>query len=626
MLDKHLRMSKLTPYQFGLATSLISLTVLSFRAQANEAIPIRSSAIDLQPVAQILPQERLQSPSPIPSPIVLPLPQPTKPPVELQIPSSLPTSVQQEAPVLTSDAFPVETFDFEGNTVFSDEQLLNEVVKKVIPDLSKGITFSQLLQIRSSITQFYVDRGYITSGAYIPPQVLDGTTRIIKMRIVEGKLVNNIVVEGTNNSTQEYIENRLNLNIDKPLNQQDLLEALRILQVDPRISKVDAELQPAEPPRPGRNQLFLRITDAERSCTFGKTNPICALVQLAVDNARSPSVGSDRRQIRLNLDNTIDEWNLDLVYGNTRGSNSIDFAFSKLITANDYGSKESFEANRSVKYQSVIFRTGRTWNNIIERPFNKLDINTDSAYVDVNIRNSNAPPGSRSEFAWNFTGSWQQSKSSLLGIDLPLSRDADITGRTKVFTLRVAPEWTLRKPRSVLSMRGEVSFGFNAGPGETFAIFRGQGQLAKLLAPETLFLARVNTQLASGPLPVLEQIAFGGQDSLRGYRQNFLLADNGVYASVELQLPVLRFQLFNEPAVIQIVPFVDFSIAGNSSKAEDELKIPPLWSTGVGLQARLSDRFKARIDFGIPLVTTDFQGNSLPKQGTYFTVSGILAF
>ncbi|WAK74656.1 hypothetical protein AP9108_32925 [Arthrospira sp. PCC 9108] len=60
----------------------------------------------------------------------------------------------------------VEKFSFEGNTAFSDQQLA-EVTQSF---LNRPITFAELLQARSAITNLYISEGYITSGAFIPPR------------------------------------------------------------------------------------------------------------------------------------------------------------------------------------------------------------------------------------------------------------------------------------------------------------------------------------------------------------------------------------------------------------------------------------------------------------------------
>ncbi len=59
-----------------------------------------------------------------------------------------------------------------------------------------------------------------------------------------------------------------------------------------------------------------------------------------------------------------------------------------------------------------------------------------------------------------------------------------------------------------------------------FFSWRGQAQYVRLLAPNTLWVIRSDLQFASKATFPIEQFALGGLDSVRGYRQNFLLTDN----------------------------------------------------------------------------------------------------
>ncbi|WP_338421896.1 ShlB/FhaC/HecB family hemolysin secretion/activation protein, partial [Nostoc flagelliforme] len=60
-------------------------------------------------------------------------------------------------------------------------------------------------------------------------------------------------------------------------------------------------------------------------------------------------------------------------------------------------------------------------------------------------------------------------------------------------------------------------------PDSRFFSWQGQAQWARLLARDTLMLLHLNTQLATTTLLPLEQFGAGGVDSVRGYRQDFLL-------------------------------------------------------------------------------------------------------
>ena len=120
-------------------------------------------------------------------------------------------------------------------------------------------------------------------------------------------------------------------------------------------------------------------------------------------------------------------------------------------------------------------------------------------------------------------------------------------------------------------------------------------------------------QLADRSLVALEQFAVGGQTTVRGYRQDALLADNGAFASIELQLPIGN----GNNSVFQVAPFIDVGTVWNNNRANSGGNT--LLSTGLGLQWR-SDNLSARLDWGIPLVNAGSQKNSWQDNGLYFSL------
>lgn len=141
----------------------------------------------------------------------------------------------------------------------------------------------------------------------------------------------------------------------------------------------------------------------------------------------------------------------------------------------------------------------------------------------------------------------------------------------------------------------------------------------RLLAPETLLLLRADVQLASTALVPIEQFGLGGLASVRGYRQDLLLVDNGVFASAEVQLPILRVPQLD--GILQITPFIDFGTTWNNSSDRVTPDLPDtLASVGVGLRWSQGDRFTARIDWGIPLVSVDSTAGTWQENGVYFSI------
>ena len=216
-----------------------------------------------------------------------------------------------------------------------------------------------------------------------------------------------------------------------------------------------------------------------------------------------------------------------------------------------------------------------------------------------------------------------------LGIDdigpYPLSPGADEEGRTRISALRFFQDWVQRDSRQVFALRSQFSFGLdllnstinnNDAPDSRFFAWRGQGQWTRLLAPDTLFLVRGDLQLADRALVPLDQVGIGGQETVRGYRQDALLTDSSFIFSSEIRLPILRT---GNSGILQLTPFIDIG-TGWSHGNDDETDSGTLVGTGVGLLWRQGNNFSARLDFGIPLVSIDSNSRTWQEDGIYFSI------
>ncbi|MBN3923636.1 ShlB/FhaC/HecB family hemolysin secretion/activation protein [Nostoc sp. NMS4] len=532
------------------------------------------------------------SPSPLPSPQ---LPQPLPPPAEL-FPPSTPTLTPDEPPL---GNFPqtivVERFEVVGSTIFSAQEL----AKATAEFTKRPISLSEIYQARSKITDLYVKNDYITSGAYIPPQTIK--SGVVKIQVVEGKL-EDIQVTGTRRLNPNYVRTRLAIATSAPLNRQRLLKALQLLQLNPLIQNVTAELSAGS--RTGTSLLEVKITEAK---TFSS--------QIVLDNGRSPSVGSFRRGLRLNEANLLGLGdNLNLGYTNTDGSNSFDASYTLPLNPRN---------------GTLTFNYGTTSSNVIEPDFKSLDIESASRYYEVTFRQPIVQTPTQ-ELALGLTASRRESDISWnlqrYGYSPSLlSPGADEQGRTRVSALRFFQEWTSRNSREVIALRSQFSLGIDVlnatvnqdPPDSRFFAWQGQAQWARLLAPKTLLLLRLNTQLASRTLLPIEQFGLGGQDSIRGYRQDYLLTDNGTFVSAEVQVPILRLPKID--STLQVVPFVDFGVGWNSS-GRNNPDPNTLASVGLGLRWSQGDRFTVRLDWGIPLVSVNSNERTLQENGLYFSL------
>jgi hemolysin activation/secretion protein len=234
----------------------------------------------------------------------------------------------------------------------------------------------------------------------------------------------------------------------------------------------------------------------------------------------------------------------------------------------------------------------------------------------------------RSAIALGLTASRQSSQTRLFGEDFPLSPGADDDGQTRISALRFFQEWTQRSSQEVFAVRSQFSLGLGAfdatindePPDSRFFEWRGQGQYVRLLATDSLLVVRSALQLTTRPLVPLEQFTLGGLSSVRGYRQDALLTDNGVLASAEVRLPILRVE--SVKGLLQVVPFVDLGIGWNDT--DNPISTPKpntLVGVGLGWQWQMGDNFTARFDWGIPLTDLEDGDRTLQEQGLYFTVN-----
>ncbi|MEL6163646.1 MAG: ShlB/FhaC/HecB family hemolysin secretion/activation protein, partial [Cyanobacteria bacterium J06628_3] len=468
------------------------------------------------------------------------------------------------------------------------------------PFTNKPITFAQLEQAKSAVVQYYIDNKYVTSGAFIPvgQSIEDG---VVQIEIVEGKL-EEIQISGNTRLKSDYIRSRIARATKTPLNQEKLLEALQLLQINPLIESLSAELSAGT--RPGLNVLLVRVEEAK---TFGVTT--------GLDNNRSPSIGSFRRQVQLNQANLLG-WGdgLNLGYSNTDGSNTFNAGYSLPLNPRN---------------ATLSFNYSTSDSDIIEDTFDQLDIESGSSNYDLTFRQPLVQTPTE-EFALGFTASRRDSQvsSEILsenGISLSeLSPGAEEDGDTRISALRFFQEWISRNNREVIAARSQFSLGVGAlnatvnsdAPDSRFLSWQGEAQWTRLLARDTLLLIRGNVQLSPDRLLAGEQYSLGGIENVRGYRQNFLLRDNGAFASAEVQLPILRVSQID--GLLQFAPFIDIGTTWDNSDEENDDNT--LASVGLGLRWRQGDNFNARIDWGIPLISVDKQGDSLQENGLYFSL------
>jgi hemolysin activation/secretion protein len=542
------------------------------------------------------PSQLSQLPNPIqPKEPELPTPQPPQPLPPSPLQPTSPTPVEGEVRPDIPGTIRVDRFEFEGNTAFSDRELA-EITKSYV---GREITFAELIAAEAAVTQKYLAAGYLNSGAVIPAnQTFPRDGAVVKIQIVEGG-VEEIAITGNRRLKSSYLRSRLAIATVGPLNRDRLLEALQILQLDPLIANISAELQAGS--RPEKSRLEVRVKEAD---SFSG--------EVFADNNRSPSVGSFRRGVEINQANLLGLGDgLEVSYANTDGSNEFNGSYTVPVNPRN---------------GTIRLAVGAASTNIIEEPFDNAGIEGKSRTYELTYRQPILEKPDRN-LAVGVTLSRQESNTFLQGERFPLSQGANDRGQTRVSAVRFFQEYVQRSSNQVFAARSQFSVGTallgatvnDSGPDSRFLAWRGQAQYVRLLAPETLLIVRSDLQLADRSLLSLEQIGIGGVQSVRGYRQDLLLTDSGAIASAEVRIPVWRVPQVK--GLLQVAPFIDFGVGWNHSGEKANPESDTLLGAGVGLVWQMGDRFNARLDYGIPLINVGGGDRTWQEKGIYFRVN-----
>lgn len=558
-----------------------------------------------------LPQEIDPPPASVP-PTLSPTPEePPTPDTVLPITPEVPSVLPDDEQVLT-----VTSISFEGNSLFDAKELEFQLTDGV-GWAEQSLTLSALLQIAETVADIYRRDGYSTSGAVIRiPEVTRQTGMgEVVIEVIEGT-VEAVRIGGNRRLNQGYIRSRLPVEEGEPLNVRRLQEGLQLLQIDPLIERVSSELTAGAVT--GSSILTVEIDEA----------PSFSL-PIRLDNSRTPSVGTLQGQISVNEGNLFGIGDrIDVGYSLTEGSDVINASYQ--VPINPANGTFSVSFNRAVN--DVVTSTFFD----IDDDGNGPDIESESIQVEASLRQPivrKIRNGQFQELALGLSGSYRESQSFLFDEPFRFSLSSDGDGETTITALRLFQDYTLQDATQVLALRSQFSLGVDALdstiqddipgvediPDSEFFAWRGQAQWVRRLSSDTTLLLRSNLQLANDGLTSSEQFSLGGVGTVRGYRQDQTLADNGFFASTEVRFPVMQVPEWQ--GTLQLAPFVDFGVGWNSGgrSAPDD---NTLASVGVGLQWLQGDRnqLRARLDWGIPLIPIDSDGDSFQEQGFHFSV------
>jgi hemolysin activation/secretion protein len=495
----------------------------------------------------------------------------------------------------------VKKIEVTGSTLFSQQELQSILAEKMMSAQPEIVALSDLQDVANQITQLYLERGYLTSRAVLPPQqVKEG---VITIAVIEGTLAD-IQVEGLESLRAGYVRDRLQQRAGTPLNARQLEEKIRLLKGDPLFESVESSLRPGK--SPGESILRVKVKEADRWQSALTTN-----------NYSQSSLQPEKSQMTTTYKNITglgDELSLsssmplDSTAFEQDSLRNYDIAYRMPVNA----------MNGAVQVQTTVDD-----KTITEPAFAALGIRNRSERYRVGFRQP-LVRSMRQEFALSLGFKAEKTQSFLFN-DIPFAfgPGADEQGITQSRVLEYGQDYSRRDGAGVWNLKSNFNFGLDvldATPENQFFSWQVQGQRVQKLGGGSLLIAQGALQLSPDSLLSSQQFELGGGQSVRGFRQNARMGDNGWRVSLEGRVPVWKTKKDKRP-ILQIAPFLE---AGGVWNVLQNVKGQPqegfLAGAGVGLLFQPSRKLNIRLDYGVPLVSVSDGDRSLQENGLYFSV------
>lgn len=501
-------------------------------------------------------------PKPFQSPLPPPEYLPDSPERQFTLPP-LPESREKPPSPNSGPSFLLTGIELEGNSVFSDDVLKQSVSSF----FNSQVTLADLEEIRYRLTRYYVDQGYINSGALIKPgqRVTHG---IVTYLIIEGRL-NRIDVTGQGNLRPAYIRQRIWPDADIPFNTPQLQETFQMLLQNPLIERMDGRIVPGL--KPGEATLALDVT---------RDKPYD--IRFTVDNHASPNLGAETVSLNSTFRNITGFGDaLSLNTGLTEGTDELDLGFSIPLS-----SKETL--------LSLSYSYGN--NDLIADSLKSLGINSKIDSLALSLSHPFYRTLQR-DVTMSLSLKKEESRSFIThSVPFAFSEGA-VDGRSRATVLGISQSFQDRTANQVVAMRSTFNIGVDlfdptihseSLPDGRFLYWLGQIQYGRRLGEmwgQLVFSGDI--QIADDRLPSMEQFSAGGANSVRGYRENQHIGDNGYRASLEWRMPIWSKDSIDHmsSASLQLVPFMDVGSAwdrdhwGKTETAKDNF----LFSVGMGI-------------------------------------------
>ncbi|MFG5406949.1 ShlB/FhaC/HecB family hemolysin secretion/activation protein [Piscinibacter sakaiensis] len=381
--------------------------------------------------------------------------------------------------------------------------------------------------------------------------------------VVEGRLAA-LRLRGLDGLREGYVRAALLRDDDGPLNVDRLRERFQRLLDDPLFAHLNARLLPGRVP----GEAVLEV-EVERARPWG--------LSVFANNHRPVSIGAASMGLAgwlRNLSGHGDTLEATL-QAPTDGRGDLRGSLAWRLPLGSSRTQLSLSADEGQ-------------SSVVEESVRALDIESRLASREIGL--SHTPWETLSQrLSLGVQGAWRENRSWLLGQPFSFN-PGEPDGVLKERLGRFWQEYSWRTEQQVLALRSTFVWGRNNlqridglpladPPPDRFRLWVGQLQFAHRWRDDgPQLVARATVQRSPDRLLALDGLSIGGVQTVRGYRENQLVRDQGEVLNLELEWPLRRGG--PEDLQLTLVPFFDHGRGRNHGEPATTLQ-----SAGLALRA-----------------------------------------
>lgn len=471
----------------------------------------------------------------------------------------------------------VDRVAIRGNHVVRSEALQAAAA----PFTGRELTGDDVEALCAALTRLYADLGYFNSRVTVDGDapLHDG---VLGLRAVEGRITA-IRVQGLQGLPVSYVIDRLRGAEDEVPSADQLRWRMQLLSEDPLFARVNSRIEAGADPADA-------ILDVDVQMAMPYT------VTLALDNYRPPEIGEKAYDVSGQLRDLTGHGDLvdtDLSGPVGRGG-QLGYAADWQLPFGHDGATASLSAARI--------------NTVLTaEPLALFGIASTIEREEARIA---APLWRAAHESLNLGASIAHEQQSISGNELFALLGGLAGQSTRSSMARLMPEYTWRTERQYFGVRATLLHAYlldytqagSAGtqPDQQYFLWNVQvHDLAQLPGAPFEIESRLNLQRTRASLASLHQMAIGGVNSVRGYRENDLLVDDGLNLNLDVRWLALRVADGARPAV-NVGTFFDWADGHDIGAPADTY-------SSCGLTLRLKwTHVQGDLAYGVPLIHPGF--------------------